>query len=170
MGRDKATLVYAGETLATRAARKLAAVTDTVLIADRGRGTAPGYPSIEDGPGVGPAAGILGAAARHPNASLLVLACDLPHVPLELLRALVSLDPGADLIVPRSSQGLEPLCALYRPRALAALATCVEAGEMALHPLAGREGLRVMVWEVGEEFGEAAFVNWNRGGDVGARG
>jgi molybdopterin-guanine dinucleotide biosynthesis protein A len=170
MGRDKASLVFEGEPLALRAARKLSAITGTVVIADRGRGTAPGFPSIEDGPGGGPAAAILGAAALYPSASLLVLACDLPHVPAELLRALVALDPQADLVIPRSPRGLEPLAALFRPRVLEALAEQVALGEYALHPLTRRDDLTATI--CGEEDLarweplEAVFRNWNRPGDL----
>jgi len=171
MGRDKATLLFEGETLAARAARKLAPVVATVVIADRNRGTVPGFPSVEDGPGAGPAAALLGAAAAHPGAALLVLACDLPHLPVELLRALLKLDPEADLILPRSPRGLEPLCGLYRPRALAALAERVAGGELALHSLVEREGLRTVLWagDGWADYGDPGevFANWNGPGDVG---
>ena len=38
-------------------------------------------------------------------------------------------------MVPRHAGGLEPLCALYRPPALAALEANVRRGELALHRL-----------------------------------
>jgi molybdopterin-guanine dinucleotide biosynthesis protein A len=73
--------------------------------------------------------------------------------------------------VPRSPRGLEPLCALYRPRALVALGRQVAAGEWALHPLVGREDLRAVLWtaEGWGRFGnpETLFANWNHPEDVG---
>lgn len=145
MGRDKALLVLppGGETLAAGAARRLAAVCAEVLVADRERVTVPGLPSLPDGPGRGPAAGLLGAAAARPGRPLLVLACDLPAVPVALLESLAAIASRADLALPRWSGGLEPLCAVWGPAALARLADRVERGLYALHPLATDEGLAV---------------------------
>jgi molybdopterin-guanine dinucleotide biosynthesis protein A len=139
MGRDKAVLALAegGETLAAGAARRLAAVCAEVVVADRGRGTVPALPSLADGPGHGPAAGLLGAARARPGRPLLALACDLPSIPIPLLADLADLAAGADLVIPRWHGGLEPLCALWGPAALALLAERVERGLYALHPLAG---------------------------------
>ena len=141
MGLDKALLEESGESLARRAAGRLAGVCPEVMVADGGRGLVPGLGSVADGPGKGPAAGILGAAAIHPGRPLLVLACDLPAVPPSLL-AEIAASPG-DLVLPRWEGRAEPLCALYGPAALAALAGQVAHGRFALHELAGLEGLAV---------------------------
>jgi molybdopterin-guanine dinucleotide biosynthesis protein A len=149
MGRDKATLTVGGRTLAGRAADLLGSVCAEVLVADRGRSVVPGVPSIADGPGRGPAAGLLGAARHAPGRPLLALACDLPRVPAPLLAALVELARRscADLALPRSPRGPEPLAAVYGPRALAALAERVAAGEHALMGLLDRDDLAVAVLE-----------------------
>src|SRR6476659_8186021 len=86
LGSDKARWDRAA--LPARAAGALAAVCAEVAVADRGRGLLPGRPSLVDGPGRGPAAGILGGAAAYPGRPLLVLACDLPRVPADLLAEL----------------------------------------------------------------------------------
>jgi molybdopterin-guanine dinucleotide biosynthesis protein A len=172
MGRDKALLVLppSAETLAAAAARRLAAVCAEVLIADRGRAAVPGLPSLPDGPGRGPAAGLLGAAAARPGRPLLVLACDLPAVPVALLASLAEIARDADLALPRWSGGLEPLCAVWGPAALARLAERVERGLYALHPLAAEEGLtvRFLEGELLESFGPATelFRNVNTPNDL----
>ena len=163
MGRDKALLEARGGILPALAARRLAAVCAEVAVADAGRGLLPGLPSLPDGPGRGPAAGILGGAAAYPGRRLLVLACDLPRVPAALLAELAR-PPEADWVIPRWSGGVEPLCALYGPAALAALGRRVERGRLALHALF-EEGLAARVLE-GEElarFGEPGeiFLNLN---------
>jgi molybdenum cofactor guanylyltransferase len=196
MGRDKAALAVDGETLAARAARRLLGVCPRVAIADGGRGLVPGMPSVPDAAAAGPAAGILGAARAWPGHALLVLACDLPRVSEALLRELVrrllvtegaeagdapdapdapdagnagaAADP--DWVVPRWERGLEPLCALYRPAALAALAAAVERGIAAPHRLAETAGLRVRFLE-GERLrrcGQPAdlFLNLNTARDL----
>jgi molybdenum cofactor guanylyltransferase len=174
MGRDKALLVldpgHPGETLAAAAARRLALVCAEVLVADRGRATVPGLPSLPDGPGRGPAAGLLGAAAARPGRPLLVLACDLPAVPEALLAGLAEIASGADLALPRWSGGLEPLCAVWGPAALARLAGRVERGLYALHPLATDEELNVRFLDAErlESFGppETLFRNVNTPDDL----
>ena len=163
MGRDKTLLASGGESLPARAAQRLAAVCAEVAVADRGRGLLPGLPALPDGPGRGPAAGILGAAAAYPGRRLLVLACDLPRVPEELLAALAH-PAGADWVVPRWREGVEPLCALYGPAALAALERRIARGLFALHSLA-EEDLDVRILEGGElaRFGDPGeiFLNLN---------
>lgn len=149
MGRDKALLDLGGETLAAGAARRLAAVCAEVVVADRGRGSVPGLPSLADGTGRGPAAGLLGAAQARPGRPLLVLACDLPGVPAALLADLAGLAEtrGADWVIPRWTGGLEPLCSLWGPRALDVLAERVAQGGFALHAVAGEARLAVVYLE-----------------------
>ncbi|HWM93545.1 MAG TPA: molybdenum cofactor guanylyltransferase [Thermoanaerobaculia bacterium] len=164
MGRDKALLEIEGESLVVRAARRLGEVCSEVLVADAGRGLLPG--SVPDGSGKGPAAGILGAALVRPGQPLLVLAVDLPRVPVPLLEELARSD--ADLAVPRWSGGVEPLCALYGPAALAALEERVKLGRFDLRTLPETPGLRVRWVEEIERFGEPAevFLNVNRPSDL----
>jgi molybdopterin-guanine dinucleotide biosynthesis protein A len=178
MGRDKAALAMDGETLAARAARRLLGACTRVVVADGGRGLVPGLPSLRDAPGPGPAAGILGAALAWPGHPLLVLACDLQRVSEallgELARRLSSAQDGetgdADWVVPRWERGLEPLCALYRPAALAALAAAVERGVAAPHRLAEAAGLRIRYLEGDSlhQFGQPAdlFLNLNTERDL----
>jgi molybdopterin-guanine dinucleotide biosynthesis protein A len=164
MGRDKALLPLLGETLPALAARRLAAVCPEVVVADRGRGLLPGFPSLPDGPGGGPAAGLLGAAAARPGRPLLVLACDLPRTPLELLAEIAS-RTDVDAAFPRWSGGVEPLCALYGPAALKILAERVGRGLLALHDLPEEPGLSIRFLEEAEiaRFGrpEEIFLNLN---------
>lgn len=163
MGRDKTLLSAGGESLPARAARHLATVCAEVAVADRGRRLLPGLPSLPDGPGRGPAAGILGAAEAYPGRRLLVLACDLPRIPEGLLAALAQA-PEADWVVPRWQEGVEPLCSLYGPAALAALGRRIARGLFALHELA-EEDLAVRILEGGElaRFGDPReiFLNLN---------
>lgn len=162
MGRDKALLEVEGETLVARTARRLGEVCREVVVADAGRGLLPG--SVPDGPGRGPAAGILGVAHARPGRSLLVLAVDLPRVPVSLLEELARSE--ADLAVPRWSGGIEPLCALYGPAALIALEERVREGRLDLRTLPETPGLKVR-WLEGIERPEEVFLNLNRPSDLG---
>jgi molybdopterin-guanine dinucleotide biosynthesis protein A len=166
LGSDKAR--WGGAALPARAVGELAGVCAEVAVADRGRGLVPSRPSLADGPGRGPAAGILGGAAVYPGRPLLVLACDLPRVPAGLLAELAR-STGSDWTLPRWAGGREPLCALYGPAALALLAARVAAGRFALHDL-DEDGLDVRHLE-GEDlqrFGDPAeiFLNLNTPEDL----
>jgi molybdopterin-guanine dinucleotide biosynthesis protein A len=102
--------------------------------------------SVEtDGPGSGPAAGVLGAARARPGRHLLVLACDLPLAPTDLLAELAA--SGAELAAtatnPEDPRSLNPTCALWTPPALERLAVRVEAGDNRLYPLTRCAALRV---------------------------
>lgn len=161
----------AAETLA----KALAAVGPEVAVADRGRGLLPGRSSLADGPGRGPAAGILGGAAAYPGRPLLVLACDLPRVPAGLLAELVRSSGinRIDWALPRWAGGREPLCALYGPAALALLAGRVEQGRFSLHDLDDLEGegglaVRHLEGEDLQRFGDPAeiFLNLNTPEDL----
>lgn len=176
MGRDKASLSLGtggdrddgGRSLARRAAETLAAVVPRVLVADRGRGLVAPWESVADGPGRGPAAGLLGAARETPGQPLLVLACDLPAVPPALLEALMG--RSGDLVVPVTGRGVEPLAALYRPRALTVLERRVSAGDFALHPLAQAPEL-VVEHLTGDDLArcgdpETMFANLNTPADL----
>jgi FdhD protein len=169
MGRDKALLAIGDASLAAGAARRLAEVCAEVAVADRGRGLVPGFASLPDGPGAGPAAGILGAAAAYPGRPLLVLACDLPGVPAALLAELAR-SVRCDLAVPRWRRGVEPLCALYAPAALSALGEQIARGLQAPHRLAedGRLAVHYLEGERLARFGppEEVFLNLNTPQDV----
>jgi molybdopterin-guanine dinucleotide biosynthesis protein A len=169
MGRDKALLEIEGETLVARAVRRLEEVCAEVMIADRGRGLGP--VSVPDGPGRGPAAGLLGAALARPGRPLLVLAVDLPFVPVPLLEELArSRTDLPDLVIPSWTGRVEPLCALYGPAALAVLEERVGQGRLDLWSLPDTPGLAVR--RLGEEelrrFGDPArmFLNLNRPEDL----
>ncbi len=134
MGRDKAHLTLDGVAFATRVARTLFALCEEVwLVGGEPPPDAPGR-AVPDVPG--PSCALRGlatalGAARAPR--VLVLATDLPLVSPPLLLALLARDP-ADVVLPRSPRGLEPLCALYRREpALAAARRRLAEGRLSLH-------------------------------------
>jgi len=136
MGRDKAHLTLEGVAFATRVARTLSTLCEEVwLVGGEPPADAPGR-AVPDGPG--PVCALRGLAtaleaARAPR--VLVLATDLPLVTPPLLLALLA-HGDAEVVLPRSSKGLEPLCALYRREpALAAARRRLDEGKLSLHGL-----------------------------------
>lgn len=143
-----------GPTLVDWAVTRLAAVAavEEIVVAAGDFGAEPGPvdPGLRvsvapDGPGSGPAAGVLGAARSRPGHRLLVLACDLPLVPVDLLGDLAGSDaelaPAAT--DPGDPRSMNPTCALWAPPALERLAARIEGGDNRLYPLTRCAGLRV---------------------------
>src|SRR5262245_58976069 len=62
-------------------------------------------------PGHGSLGGIYTAIAQSPHDRTLVVACDMPFLSRALLEHMARLD--ADLVIPRTPRGYEPLCAIY---------------------------------------------------------
>jgi molybdopterin-guanine dinucleotide biosynthesis protein A len=136
MGRDKARLVIEGVALATRTARLLASLFDDVLLV--GGDPPPDAPGRRVPDPEGPPCalrGLVGALAAARAGRVLVLATDLPRLGPELLLALVAW-PEADVVLPRTVRGLEPLCAIWdRDAVLPRARAHLTAGRLALHEL-----------------------------------
>ena len=136
MGRDKALLELAGETLLARAARVLADVTPRVCLAS---GSEVRYPElgleclVDAQPGAGPLAGLVTVLERIEREGLdfaCVLACDMPRASPAVFRELLARARAedAEVALVRTQAGLEPLCGVYRVRCLAAVRAALARG------------------------------------------
>ena len=149
MGRDKATLVFDGETLLQRTVRALGAVADEVVVV-----SAPGTafadlhapvplrvvadPIEGAGPLVGIATGL--EAARAPIA--IVVGVDMPFLQPALLRLLAErVAAGARWVLPIAAQRPQPLCSAFARDALPVLRAHIEAGDRA--PMTAADDLDV---------------------------
>jgi len=122
-GVDKATLVLAGQSLLRRALSQVEPLVEHTIVVLRADQSLP--PDVEDLP-LSPRIvrdqpgmrGVLPAIATGLAASTttwsLVVACDMPFLQPALLRYMLTLRRGHDIVVPRLPVGLEPLHALYR--------------------------------------------------------
>lgn len=137
MGRDKALLPVGGVPMALLAARKLERVCGRAAFVGKSPETWAqlGYPFVADGTeGRGALHGLVAALDFCPDAVALVLAADVPHVPDELLGALLALQSasGAPAVIPTDSEHPQPLCAVWTKAALPALRAAAEAGDLSL--------------------------------------
>lgn len=72
----------------------------------------------DDPPGIGPLGGIVALLRTAGDATVLALACDMPHVTGALVERLLAA-PEATVVAPRIGEKWEPLCARYdAPRVL----------------------------------------------------
>lgn len=131
-------------------------------VGDLAGGLPDGMEAIDDRwPGEGPLGGVISALAAH-GGDMVVAACDLPRLTPGAVRNLVEHAGPEPVAVPRWRQSLQPLCALYRPAALEALAAAFEAGERSLlHALE-----RLAIREVPFDDSDPAFANINTPDDA----
>jgi len=134
MGRDKAELTLAGRSYAGRISGLLAEFFEEVyLVGGNPPADAVGI-FVADGEGPQcPLRGLVAVleAAKAPR--VLIVATDMPLVSPELVLALTAL-PEADVVLPLSPRGPQPLCAIYRRETILPLAKRrLASGELALH-------------------------------------
>lgn len=136
MGSDKASLLLDGESQLERAVGLLAQFVDSTYVSTRadqaGDNVRARFEQIIDRyDNMGPIAGILSALDSDPQASWLVVACDLPNLDAATIKYLLeNLSPDHPVTAFRSSHDdlPEPLCAIYRPEARAVIDSFVAEG------------------------------------------
>jgi molybdopterin-guanine dinucleotide biosynthesis protein A len=152
MQRDKAALPYRGKSGLDRtfelASRHVSPVFVSVRADQTGEPTRGRLPMIVDSvAGEGPMVGIRSALAAYPDVAWLVLACDLPFLSdAALSQLLQERDANALATAFRSTHdGLpEPLCAIWEPKAAAALAAHQATGGNCPRKFLIREGAALL--------------------------
>lgn len=77
----------------------------------------------------GSLAGIHSGLCHARNERIFVVACDMPFLSEEVIRALCIYDRQAEVVIPRGEQGLEPLHACYAKSCLPAIEAVLDAGK-----------------------------------------
>jgi molybdopterin-guanine dinucleotide biosynthesis protein A len=137
MGRDKGLLEFGGVPLIFRTAHLLMPVVASVtVVGSPDRYAVLGLHAIadevvgEEGTSQGPLAGIASALRTTSTPWNLILACDLPYLTIDWLNWLLSraMDSRAQIVVPRTSQGLEPLAAVYHRECIETIDAAIARG------------------------------------------
>ena len=120
MGVDKTLLAVDGESLLLRVVEAVGRVcAHTVVVTNRPEqageaGLSINVPVLADEvPFQGPLGGLVTALKEAPDEWVLAVAADMPWLEPELVRALWEARDGAQVVVPLTEKGLEPLLALY---------------------------------------------------------
>jgi molybdopterin-guanine dinucleotide biosynthesis protein A len=115
-GACKAALLLDGRRIIDRQLERLRTVAAAIFLVGRepDGGVPAGVELVADRvPDGGALGGIYTALLASPCERTLVVACDMPFLSVALLNRLASVE-DADLVIPRSARGYEPLCAIYR--------------------------------------------------------
>jgi molybdopterin-guanine dinucleotide biosynthesis protein A len=167
MGTDKAFVMLNGRTLLQHALDVVRAVTANVRIVGAASKFQQFAPVVEDiFSGCGPLAGIHAALQSSASDLNLILAVDIPFVPADLLRYLLTQalgHPDAVAIVPRTGEGRQPLCAVYRREFVNPAENALRAGNYKIGALFGKiKVLAVEEYELAAHgFSPQAFCNLN---------
>lgn len=169
-GTDKAMVRLAGKSMLQRTAELVANVCDEVaVVAPDGKYTNLSWPVITDRwPGQGPLGGIVTvlSTVRNPEANknwALILSCDMPFLTREFLAYLcerVSVS-RAQVVVPKSASGLEPLCACWSADAAATVHAAFESGVRKVTEAMKRLPMEVLDESAWKRFDSEGRLFWN---------
>jgi len=175
LGRDKALETVDGQSLLHRVVTQLSSFSSEIIIVTakgkslpqffynpRFRIVADAYPGR--GALVGLATGLAVSKARYN----LAVACDMPFLNQALLRYMLGLAAGFDLVVPRLADMVEPLHAVYAKSCLAPIERLLEQKEMRIDALFGLVKVRYVEAEEIDRFDprHLSFFNINTGADL----
>ena len=132
MGRDKALMDFGGVPLILRIAKMFEPLTGPPTVIGRpARFAGLGLKLAEDDqPGLGPLGGIATALRISDRNWNIVVGCDLPFLTREWLSYLIERAAAsrADVLLPHSDGGAEPLCAAFHKRCLPTITRALERG------------------------------------------
>ena len=121
LGRDKATTEAGGRPLLHWSALAVSEVSNDIVVSRRPDQQIPTLPGIVWRQAVdhrhdrGPLAGLEAALPLVENDLAVVVACDMPFLRPELLRAVAAACAGVEIAMPRVDNVAQPLLAAYRP-------------------------------------------------------
>jgi molybdopterin-guanine dinucleotide biosynthesis protein A len=175
LGRDKALETVDGQSLLQRVVTRLGSFSNEIIIV-----TAEGksFPQFSHNPSfrvvadaypgrgalVGLATGLAASKARYN----LAVACDMPFLNKTMLRYMLGLKDGFDLVVPRVGGYVEPLHAVYARSCLAPMERLLEQGKMQINALFELVKVRYVEAEELERFDprRLSFFNVNTSADL----
>jgi molybdopterin-guanine dinucleotide biosynthesis protein A len=142
LGRDKVQEVVGSSNLLQRVVSQLGSFNNDIIVVTASGKSLPqfsGYPRFrivtDIYPGKGALGGIYTGLAVSNSLYNLVVACDMPFLNQALLRYMIQISPGFDLVVPRVGDLVEPLHAVYSKSCLAPIEGLLDQGELRVSTL-----------------------------------
>jgi len=139
LGREKLAEVIAGKSLIERAISSLSALSQEILIVisqkqARSSLSSYTYPKaktvVDLYPQKGSLIGIYTGLVHSSNLLNLAVACDMPFLNLDLLRYMVKIAPGFDVVIPRIGDQMEPLHAVYSKKCIGPMEDRIKQGNL----------------------------------------
>lgn len=133
MGRDKLFLETAGMPLFERVYGVLDQVfKDIIVVANNPKWFHPYDVRVVPDliPGKGALGGLYTGLRSVASDSVFCFAADMPFLNSQLIRYMIGKDPEGDVIIPRTSDGLQPLHAIYSERCLKPIENLISTGNL----------------------------------------
>jgi len=174
LGRDKLSERVGRHTLSQRVIGCLAMVSDEILAVIAQGQSEPVLPAsarvvVDLYPDKGALGGIYTGLVASSSSHSLVVACDMPFLNPSLLRYLIRISPGFDVVIPRIEEGkLEPLHALYSRNCITPIQQQIQQGSMKIDSFLEHVKVRYVERAEIEEFDPQylSFININNETDL----
>jgi molybdopterin-guanine dinucleotide biosynthesis protein A len=117
--------------------------------------------------GHGPIGGLYSGLAVSSNIHNFLIACDMPFINVELIHYMINQIDEHDIVIPKSSQGVETLFAIYSLNCLESIVQQIELGNFKLRDILHIHNVRYVSQEEIHDFDpeEHSFFNINTPGD-----
>ncbi|MBN1656821.1 MAG: molybdenum cofactor guanylyltransferase [Anaerolineae bacterium] len=168
LGRDKAFLPVGGKPLVAHVVHTLAVLSDDLIVVAN---NLEAYTPLglrarlihDEEPGKGSLMGIYSGLKVACHEHALAVACDMPFLNVDLLRYMVELVPGYDIVVPRDGTLIEPLHAVYGKGCLGPMADQLQSGKRRIIAFFGAVRVRYVEADEIVQFDpdRLSFVNVN---------
>ena len=142
LGRDKALERVDNSSLLQRVVSQLSSFSSDIIVVTAGDKSPSRFIGgsrlrvvVDAYPGEGALVGLGTGLAASNSWHNLVVACDMPFLNQDLLRYMIQLSPGFDLVVPRVGELVEPLHAVYAKSCLAPVERLIEQGNLRVDAL-----------------------------------
>jgi molybdopterin-guanine dinucleotide biosynthesis protein A len=169
MGEDKALKPFLGRPLIQRVIERVSSIADEVIVTTN-RPEAYRFldlPLFSDlKPGRGALGGLYTAIASASHSIVAVVACDMPFASASLIQAgsqlLSDVEREADVVIPKSGEGYEPLHALYRRETcLPAIETAIDADQWKVIAWFPQVRVRVLTPDEIKHHDPSGLAFWN---------
>lgn len=138
LGREKALEEIGGRSLIERVIERLSLLGNEIIVVTSSSDQLPdlGVKRVIDSyPGKGNLVGIYSGLKEVASSHSLVVGCDMPFLNIDLLRYIMELSPGFDVVIPRVNEGVEPLHAVYSKNCLAPIEVYLREGRLKIFDL-----------------------------------
>ena len=151
-GQDKCSLVLGGENLLKRIVDSLGELGDEIILVLAPGQASPFMHSTSNVKittdiyfGKGPMVGIYSGLKEISDDYAVVVACDMPFLNFGLLRYMIGLVSGFDLVIPRIGDNVEPVHAVYSRSCIKILAEMIQEDNLKVSNLIERVKVRYVV-------------------------
>jgi molybdopterin-guanine dinucleotide biosynthesis protein A len=145
-GQNKALFVIEGKSIIERVAAAIPPAQEIFVVTNSAAEYAHfPWPTLPDHyPGFGPLAGIHAGLAHSPFEWNFFIACDFPRLKSSVIDELLAAPRAAQVILPETTAGLQPLCALWSQSALPVIENALQNHDLRAHAVLARLDLHII--------------------------